>query len=360
MLRLAPWALLLASMGCSGDKSDDTPADAADADTDTDTDTDADTDVDTDTDTDTDTECGTTPPSILDVAYAPGLVGSPPEAGVTATFSLEDVDGDLHALEIRGWIDTTLDGIVDTSGSADLSTGPLDFTGPPNNFQECGVQLLDLDLTIANDLGLTPATLHEVVWVVYDAAGNVSNGYVDELCPPENDGSVVACVPPDTSGTGDTGPSDTGVEHTGPSDTGVEHTGPSDTGVAHTGTADTSVAHTAHTATTETGTVHTGDTGPAPLTYSDVESYFVTACAGCHGGSGGFTLSYANLLANSVDVPTMPLVDPGDPSNSYVWHKLNNTQGTVGGAGGVMPPSGPLPATVRDTIEQWILDGALP
>lgn len=98
-----------------------------------------------------------------------------------------------------------------------------------------------------------------------------------------------------------------------------------------------------------------------PLSYAaDVAPLLVPSCGGCHGNSGGFTLSYADLLANSVDVPSMAVVEPFAPAASYLWHKLQGTQAQVGGAGGRMPPAGPLPADALATVERWILDGALP
>ena len=51
----------------------------------------------------------------------------------------------------------------------------------------------------------------------------------------------------------------------------------------------------------------------------------------------------------------------GLPDDSYVWHKINGTQNSVGGSGVRMPKnSPPLNAQQKDLIEQWILDGALP
>ncbi len=99
---------------------------------------------------------------------------------------------------------------------------------------------------------------------------------------------------------------------------------------------------------------------PALSYAADIEPFLAPSCGGCHGGSGGFTLSYNNLLANSIDVPAMPRIDPGVPDNSYVWHKLQGTQGSVGGAGSRMPLGGPLSQLELDLIEQWILDGAQP
>jgi hypothetical protein len=72
-------------------------------------------------------------------------------------------------------------------------------------------------------------------------------------------------------------------------------------------------------------------------------------------------------LANLVSVPSVqsPLlrVSPGRPSQSYLWHKLLGTHGSVGGAG-VRMPSEHLPGddylsdAEMDLVRAWILDGA--
>lgn len=62
--------------------------------------------------------------------------------------------------------------------------------------------------------------------------------------------------------------------------------------------------------------------------------------------------------APSIDVPTMNLIEPNDPANSYFLHKINGTQADVGGAGGQMPPGGMLDAADVQTIEDWINAGA--
>jgi len=66
-----------------------------------------------------------------------------------------------------------------------------------------------------------------------------------------------------------------------------------------------------------------------------------------------------------VDVPSgqlgsMDRVEPGDPANSYLWNKLNDSHASVGGTGNSMPPSGLLDADTLATIETWINEGANP
>lgn len=95
-----------------------------------------------------------------------------------------------------------------------------------------------------------------------------------------------------------------------------------------------------------------------------------TACTACHigaGGSAGLNLgggvSHGNLVnAPSSQLPTMDRIEPFDVSNSYLVHKVENTQLSVGGSGSQMPLVGaPLAANPHiDNIKTWINGGALP
>ena len=100
--------------------------------------------------------------------------------------------------------------------------------------------------------------------------------------------------------------------------------------------------------------------------FADLEPLFTMNCA-CHvSGLSGVMIWGTDPLATMRDVPseqlpTMDRVEPGDPANSYLWHKLNDTQASVGGSGTVMPQSAPLfGADDLARIEAWILDGAPP
>jgi hypothetical protein len=92
-----------------------------------------------------------------------------------------------------------------------------------------------------------------------------------------------------------------------------------------------------------------------------------TACTSCHTGASppaGLNLtaanSYANLFnVNSTQLPSMKRINPGNAALSYLLHKVNGTQGTVGGSGSQMPLGGsPLSPATRATIENWINSGA--
>lgn len=122
--------------------------------------------------------------------------------------------------------------------------------------------------------------------------------------------------------------------------------------------------------TEDTGTsVSTGDTGaPAGLGFAaDIWPIFDDKCS-CHqdaNGAGKLRLAMEDAYTNMINmpsdqVPMMMLVKPGSSADSYLWHKLNNTQKDVGGKGKKMPPGGLLKMPQLDLIQQWIDGGAKP
>lgn len=93
------------------------------------------------------------------------------------------------------------------------------------------------------------------------------------------------------------------------------------------------------------------------------------ACTNCHignPGAGGLNLQAGNAHGELVNVPaqatgvTIDRVEPNSVANSFLIHKLEGTQGSVGDAGGQMPLNEtPLPANPHvDDIKTWINDGA--
>lgn len=91
-------------------------------------------------------------------------------------------------------------------------------------------------------------------------------------------------------------------------------------------------------------------------------------CGGCHGGNepqGGLSLNgegtYEVLLGLSKQVPTMPLVTPGDPEASYLWLKLNGSEGITGMGMPIDPLAGvrKLSEGALADIKTWIMNGAL-
>jgi hypothetical protein len=112
--------------------------------------------------------------------------------------------------------------------------------------------------------------------------------------------------------------------------------------------------------------VPTGDTAPAALSHADdVQSIWKKRCSPCHlegrtDGSIGLDDGYQMVGQASSDVPTMDLVSPGSLEDSYLWHKLSDTQSEVGGSGGIMPKNDTLTKRQMDTVQLWIEQGALP
>ncbi len=90
---------------------------------------------------------------------------------------------------------------------------------------------------------------------------------------------------------------------------------------------------------------------------------FTPKCATCHNGAGAVlpgvmdlsseAASLAALVnAASIQDPAIDRVEPGQPDNSYLVHKIDGT------AASQMPPAGPLLQEEIDAIRQWILAGA--
>lgn len=113
-----------------------------------------------------------------------------------------------------------------------------------------------------------------------------------------------------------------------------------------------------------------GTTGPTnPTLALDVQPIFTASCAlaGCHTGTGpaeGLDLSSGNTFGNTVGIPSAQLpsmnrVTANDPSQSYLVHKIEGTQGSVAGTGSRMPLGrAALSSTQIATIRAWITSGA--
>ncbi|GEJ56499.1 hypothetical protein [Anaeromyxobacter diazotrophicus] len=109
--------------------------------------------------------------------------------------------------------------------------------------------------------------------------------------------------------------------------------------------------------------------GPA-ATYADVSAVFAMSCAtqGCHTGHppantpDSFDPQYAyDALVGqpALQVPSLPLVDPGNPDHSYVVLKVRGTASGVGGVATRMPLNAhPLSDEDQAALESWILAGA--
>ncbi|MEL6343999.1 MAG: putative metal-binding motif-containing protein [Myxococcota bacterium] len=106
------------------------------------------------------------------------------------------------------------------------------------------------------------------------------------------------------------------------------------------------------------------DVGSETYSHDDIQSIWNDDCSTCHttGSSGGLSLSNAyskTVGVASSDIRSMDQITPGDPDNSYIWLKIENTHRAAGGSGNKMPPSGSVSASDRAIIETWILEGAI-
>src|SRR6266581_281592 len=92
------------------------------------------------------------------------------------------------------------------------------------------------------------------------------------------------------------------------------------------------------------------------------------ACISCHPSAAGMNLtagsSYNSIVnQDASEVPAMKRVRPFMPDSSYLVHKIQGTQSTVGGSGARMPlgcsGNGCLSDVTINIIRNWILQGAL-
>ena len=115
------------------------------------------------------------------------------------------------------------------------------------------------------------------------------------------------------------------------------------------------------------------DNGGAGISFAnDVQPIFTNNCAfsGCHGSQSTKPIGKPMVLvsgqayANIVDVPSFQLpsmnrIEPDDPDNSYLIHKIEGTQAAVGGTGDQMPRgSCCLSPQEIETIRGWVEAGA--
>ncbi len=102
--------------------------------------------------------------------------------------------------------------------------------------------------------------------------------------------------------------------------------------------------------------------GPADVFVDDIYPNIISPNCSCHVGGevGGLAMpdadtAKANLVSAASGQSSLSRVEPGDPENSYIIHKLKGTQADVGGSGDQMPQGG---AALSDgdisSIESWI------
>jgi len=106
---------------------------------------------------------------------------------------------------------------------------------------------------------------------------------------------------------------------------------------------------------------------PVGLSFErDVAPLFWHECRTCHEGDepdAGLELwedPYGSIVGVTSTQTEMALVEPGDHLYSYLWHKINGTQGIAGGSGTTMPLDGLLDAEEIALVAEWIDAGAEP
>lgn len=109
----------------------------------------------------------------------------------------------------------------------------------------------------------------------------------------------------------------------------------------------------------------------------DVVPIFAQSCASldCHGDPKNTMVDvhfapsdpdglYAELQRESPIAKGVKLVEPGDPTRSFLYAKINGDEGDYTAmcappdCGETMPPGTKIASVQRDTIRQWILEGA--
>jgi len=115
-----------------------------------------------------------------------------------------------------------------------------------------------------------------------------------------------------------------------------------------------------------------GGPPPANVYTSKIQPIFNAKCTACHAGASapqGMDLtagvSFAMIVnINSHELPSMKRIKPNDVANSYLVHKVEGTQGAVGGSGARMPfgcsGASCLTASQISDIKAWINAGAPP
>lgn len=88
---------------------------------------------------------------------------------------------------------------------------------------------------------------------------------------------------------------------------------------------------------------------PVFTTLSTNGGIFAAKCNGCHGASGGLNLAVYTNVVGSVANSGLTIVSKWSLDNSELWQQVD---------GGLMPTSGPLTQPEKDSIRDWILDGA--
>lgn len=99
---------------------------------------------------------------------------------------------------------------------------------------------------------------------------------------------------------------------------------------------------------------------PPPTTAEVHAAIFAVHCASHHIDSGtqlprlDLEDLETRLQNSSVQLPSMQWITPGDPDESYLFHKISGTHRDVGGSGFRMPIGPALTGDEIDLVEEWI------
>jgi hypothetical protein len=100
----------------------------------------------------------------------------------------------------------------------------------------------------------------------------------------------------------------------------------------------------------------------------DIQPIWDQSCtSGCHPGNDSMLslepdYAWKTMVGiPSVEVPLMDRVEPGEPDQSYLVHKIEDTHLNVGGMGFAMPNFSDLLAEEEiQNVRDWITQGAVP
>jgi hypothetical protein len=112
-----------------------------------------------------------------------------------------------------------------------------------------------------------------------------------------------------------------------------------------------------------------GQNQKATLSHAvDIQPIWEGSClSGCHPGNDSMLslepdYAWKTMVGiPSVEVPLMDRVEPGEPDQSYLVHKIEDTHLDVGGMGFAMPNFSDLLGEEEiDMVREWIEQGAAP
>ncbi len=279
--------------------------------------------------------------------------------GWPACSECDDLDADVNpdATEVCNGVDDDCDELTDDASAADPSAwyadSDADTYGDVNDEVFACEAPTDY-VADATDCDDTDALVFPTGVELCNSADDDCDGVVDD--DPADEGTWYADADADLYGDADNAT----ISCTQPADTVSNDDDCDDT---------LDTVSPAATEVTPDGVDNDCDGTIDEYTYSyttDIQAIWSSECSGCHtgrGSSGSLSLnssvSYGNIVNHaSSQLSTMDRVEPLSTSDSYLFHKLEGTQVSVGGRGDDMPSTGPLSAADLAMIETWITEGA--